>query len=156
MSGDLCSGLLSILPSLMKNKENCGGLTPIPGPESSCLALMGPHWGFLCWLKADVGQTKAKERWERGNERLILAKTHVLRAEKKNNATKTKNVTAQCEENAKQAPQKGFKLKRERENNNKCLMYMKSYIPCSILPLSFKCRRNKKVRSDLVDTITRK
>lgn len=47
-----------------------------------------------------------------------------------------------------------FKLKRERIN--KCLMYMKRYIPCSILPLSFKCRRNKKVRSDLVVTITRK
>lgn len=49
-----------------------------------------------------------------------------------------------------------FKLKREKINENKCLMYTKRYVPHSILPLSFKCRRNKKVRRDLVDTITRK
>lgn len=32
----------------------------------------------------------------------------------------------------------------------------KDIFPCSILPLSFKCRRSKKVRSDVGDAITRK
>lgn len=35
-------------------------------------------------------------------------------------------------------------------------MYMKRHIHHSILSLSFKCRRSKKVKRDLVNTITRK
>lgn len=47
-----------------------------------------------------------------------------------------------------------FKNKRIKEN--KCPVYMKRHIPHSFLSFSFKCRRNKKVKRDLVDTITRK
>lgn len=73
VSSDLCSGFLLILPSFTKNKAvSQDGLIPIPGPESSSLALLGFHLVPLLgshWLKADVGQTKAKECRERGDDK---------------------------------------------------------------------------------------
>lgn len=47
-----------------------------------------------------------------------------------------------------------FKLKRARIHENEHLMYLKRHIPHSIICLSFKCRRNKKVKRDWVDSIT--